>query len=97
MNKVLQFKEALQTIPDARSKHDISHPFHGILALALLGLIARQIYMTHIVEWATIYWDELKEGTVDRTAKIPYTSWMLWHSLRALRLKRKNTKTSIFP
>jgi hypothetical protein len=61
MNKIIQIKEALQEIPDARSKQGISHPFHGILALVLLGLTARQIYMTHIVEWAKIYWDELKE------------------------------------
>jgi len=61
MNKVLQIKEALHAIPDARSKQGISHPFHGILALVLLGLIARQIYMSHIVEWAKIYWNELKE------------------------------------
>jgi hypothetical protein len=61
MDKVIQLKQALQSIPDPRSKQGVSHPFHGILALVLLGLIARQIYMTHIVEWATIYWDELKE------------------------------------
>jgi hypothetical protein len=61
MDKVLPLKEALQEIPDPRSKQGISHPFHGILALVLLGIIARQIYMSHIAEWAKIYWHELKE------------------------------------
>jgi len=54
-------KNALQNIPDPRSKQGVSHPFHGILALVILGLTARQIYMTHIVEWAKHYWHELKE------------------------------------
>ena len=53
-------KNALQNIPDPRSKQGVSHPFHGILALVILGLTARQIYMTHIVEWAKHYWHELK-------------------------------------
>ena len=71
MNKILQIKEALHEIPDARSKQGISHPFHGILALVLLGLIARQIYISHIVEWAKIYWDELKEPLGFKSAKPP--------------------------
>ena len=57
----LQFKDALQNIPAPRSKQGVSHPFHGILALVILGLTAQQISMTHIVEWAKNYWQELKE------------------------------------
>jgi hypothetical protein len=57
---ILTLKEALHQIPDPRSKQGVSHPFHGILALVILGLTARQIYMTHIVEWARNYWSELK-------------------------------------
>ena len=57
---ILSLKDALQNIADSRSKQGVSHPFHGILALVLLGLTARQIYMTHIVEWARHHWDELK-------------------------------------
>jgi len=71
MTKILQIKEALHEIPDARSKQGISHPFHGILALVLLGLIARQIYMTHIVEWAKIHWDELREPLGFKSVKPP--------------------------
>jgi hypothetical protein len=35
---ILQLKDALQNIPDPRSKQGVSHPFHGILALVILGL-----------------------------------------------------------
>jgi hypothetical protein len=41
MTKVIQIKPALQSIPDPRSKQGVSHPFHGILALVLVGLTAR--------------------------------------------------------
>jgi hypothetical protein len=71
MNKLVQINAALPEIPDARSKQGISLPFHGILALVLLGLTARTIYMTHIVEWATLYWDELKEPLGFDTVKPP--------------------------
>jgi hypothetical protein len=57
---LLSLKESLQSVPDPRSKQGISHPFTGILALVLLGLTARQIYMTHIVAWAKHYWQDLK-------------------------------------
>jgi hypothetical protein len=57
---VFSLKDALDHIPDPRSKQGVSHPFTGILALTILGLSARQIYMTHIVEWARNYWTELK-------------------------------------
>jgi len=53
-------KDSLHSIPDPRSKQGISHPFAGILALVLLGKIARQLYMTHIVEWANHHWHDLK-------------------------------------
>jgi hypothetical protein len=61
MDKVIQIKQALQAIPDPRSKQGVSHSFHGILALVLLGLLARQISMTHIAEWAKLHWNEIKE------------------------------------
>jgi len=57
---ISRLKDSLCHISDPRSKQGISHPFAGILALVLLGKIARQIYMTHIVDWATSHWDELK-------------------------------------
>jgi hypothetical protein len=52
---------AIKSVPDPRSKQGISHPFAGLLALVLIGLTARQIYMSHIVEWAKHHWQELKE------------------------------------
>ena len=55
-----RLKSSLHSIPDPRSKQGISHPFAGILALVLLGKIARQLYMTHIVEWANHHWHDLK-------------------------------------
>jgi len=62
MTSLIQsLKDTLQRIPDPRSKQGVSHPFTGIVALVILGLTARQIYMTHIVEWAKHYWHELKE------------------------------------
>jgi hypothetical protein len=60
-SSIFTLKDALQNIPDPRSKQGVSHPFHGILALVILGLTARQIYMTHIVEWARNHWNVLKE------------------------------------
>jgi hypothetical protein len=55
-----RLKDSLQPIPDPRSKQGISHPFASILALVLLGKIARQLYMTHIVDWAKHHWQDLK-------------------------------------
>ena len=51
---------ALNSVPDPRSKQGVSHPFTGLLALVLIGLTARQIYMSHIVEWAKHHWQELQ-------------------------------------
>ena len=42
---IVHRKDALQNIPDPCSKQGVSHPFHGILPLVILGLTARQIYM----------------------------------------------------
>ena len=51
---ILQIAETLKSIPDPRSKQGVSHPFSGLLALVLLGLTARQIYISHIVKWAAV-------------------------------------------
>ena len=56
-----RFSEFLKQNPDSRSKQGVSHPFSGILALVLLGLLARQAYIAHIVQWAKIYRTQLKE------------------------------------
>jgi hypothetical protein len=61
----------IQSIPDPRSKQGVSHPFAGLLALVLLGLTARKIYMSHIVEWAQYHWKELKAPLGFDTEKPP--------------------------
>jgi hypothetical protein len=62
---------ALQSIPDPRSKQGVSHPFTGLLTLVLIGLTARQIYMSHIVEWAKNYWQEFKTPLGFKSKKPP--------------------------
>jgi len=62
---------AIQSVPDPRSKQGVSHPFAGLLALVLLGLTARKIYMSHIVEWAKYHWKELKEPLGFKSEKPP--------------------------
>ena len=63
--------KALKSVPDPRSRQGISHPFNGLLALVLVGLTARQIYMCHIVEWAKNHWQELKEPFKFKSEKPP--------------------------
>jgi len=66
-----QLKDTLEQIPDPRSKQGVSHPFAGILALVLLGKIARKIYMSHIADWAEQHWHELKTPLGFDTDKPP--------------------------
>jgi len=39
---------AVESLPDPRSKHGVSHPYHGMLLLVLLGLIAQIPNMAQI-------------------------------------------------
>lgn len=39
----------------------VRHPFQGMVALVLLGLLARITEMAVLVRWANAYWDELQE------------------------------------
>jgi hypothetical protein len=42
----------LETLPDPRSKQGVPHPYHGMLALVLLGLIAQlPTVAAHIIEY----------------------------------------------
>jgi hypothetical protein len=77
---------AIKSIPDPRSKQGVSHPFAGLLALVLLGLTARQIYMSHIIEWAKYHWNELKEP-LGFKSKQPPSATTLSRSLAKLTLK----------
>ncbi len=53
--------EAVQSIPDPRSKQGVTHPCHGMLALVLLGLLAGIPYLAHIRRWAKKHWHTLRE------------------------------------
>ena len=66
-----QFAGFLKQIPDPRSKQGISHPFSGIFALVLLGLLARHAYIAHIVQWAANHWQQLKEPLGFESGKPP--------------------------
>ncbi len=52
--------EAVQTIPDPRSKQGVTHPYHGMLALVILGLLAGMPYVAHIRRWAKKHWHTLR-------------------------------------
>ena len=71
MNKILQIKEALHAIPDARSKQGISHPFHGMLALVILGILAGMPYIAHIRRWAKKHWHDLRPTLEFKREKPP--------------------------
>ena len=46
------FAQALKKVPDPRSKRGQSHPFHTLLALTLLGLIANCTNPTELQRWS---------------------------------------------
>jgi len=52
---------ALESLPDPRSKQWVSHPYHGMLALVLLGLIAQLPSIAQIRRWAKRNWHTLIE------------------------------------
>ena len=76
----------LKSIPDPRSRQGLSHPFAGLLALVLLGLTARHISMSHIVEWAKHHWQELKTPLGFKSSQPP-SATTLSRSLAKLSLK----------
>ncbi len=51
---------ALQTLSDPRHRRGVRHPFVGLLALTLLGLICRQTDFAAIARWAKRYWADLR-------------------------------------
>src|SRR5215469_4163004 len=51
----------LESLPDPRSKQGVSHPYHGMLALVLIGLIAQMPTVAEIRRWAKKHWHTLKE------------------------------------
>lgn len=61
----------LETLPDPRSKQGVSHPYHGMLALVLLGLIAQLPTIAEIRRWAKRQWHILKEPLKFKRKKPP--------------------------
>jgi hypothetical protein len=52
---------AVATLPDPRSKQGVSHPYHGMLLLVLLGLLAQIPEMARIYRWVKKHWQKLRE------------------------------------
>jgi hypothetical protein len=62
---------AINSLPDPRSKQGVSHPYHGMLALVLLGLLAEMPYVAEIRRWAKHHWHNLKEPLQFKKDKPP--------------------------
>jgi len=63
--------KTLETLPDPRSKQGISHPYHGMLAIVLLGLIAQLPTVAEIRRWAKRNWHILKDPLKFKRKKPP--------------------------
>ncbi|QDU31657.1 hypothetical protein ETAA8_68170 [Anatilimnocola aggregata] len=48
-------------VKDPRKPHGVRHPIESILALVLLGLLARIREMEVLNRWATEHWEQLRE------------------------------------
>jgi len=62
---------AIASLPDPRSKQGVSHPYHGMLALVLLGLVAGIPYIAQIQRWSKKHWHSLKEPLQFKRDKPP--------------------------
>jgi hypothetical protein len=62
---------AINSIPDPRSKQGVSHPYHGMLAIVLIGLIAEMPYIAEMRRWAKNNWHILKEPLKFKRKKPP--------------------------
>jgi hypothetical protein len=63
--------KAVETLPDPRSKQGVSHPYHGMVALVLIGLIAGMPYVAQIRRWAKKHWYTLRETLKFKKTKPP--------------------------
>ena len=57
----LSLLSALKQLEDPRDPRGVRHPFSGVVALALLGMLARIREMEVLVRWATTHWEQLRE------------------------------------
>ena len=53
--------EVFSRLDDPRKARGVRHPFAGIIALTLLGMLARIREMEVLVRWASVHWDCLKK------------------------------------
>jgi hypothetical protein len=51
----------LNQLQEPRDPRGVWHPFSGVVALALLGMLARIREMEVLVRWATTHWEQLRE------------------------------------
>jgi len=61
----------IEALPDPRSKQGVSHSYHGMIALVLLGLIAQMPYVAEMRRWAKKHWKILKEPLKFKKHKPP--------------------------
>jgi hypothetical protein len=52
---------AVASLPDPRSKQGVTHPYHGMLLLVLLGLLAQIPEIARIRRWVDKHWEKLQE------------------------------------
>ena len=55
------FAQSLNTVPDPRSKQGVSHPCNTILAVVLLGLLAKVSTPAEIARWAKRHFKTLSK------------------------------------
>jgi len=85
----------LESLPDPRSKQGVSHPYHGMLALVLLGLVAGMPYVAEIYRWAKRHWKTLKEPLNFKRKKPPVET-TLFRSLNKTTVEDFNNALASF-
>jgi hypothetical protein len=85
----------LESLPDPRSKQGVSHPYHGMLALVLLGLVAGMPYVAEIYRWAKRHWKTLKEPLGFKRKKPPVET-TLFRSLNKTTVEDFNNALASF-
>lgn len=61
MSAAASLLEVFSQLEDPRKPRGVRHPFAGIVALTVLGMLARIREMEVLVRWATVHWDALRE------------------------------------
>jgi hypothetical protein len=69
------FAQCLNTVPDPRSRQGVSHPCHTILAVVLLGLLAKVSTPAEIARWTKRHFKKLSKflefGTIKGKKRTP--------------------------